>query len=164
MRKELAVLLVLGLAIAGSAAAREAPSVPRVDAPELAKLGNSAVGVTTLELVDAARADRRVMVDLWYPAVTAAGSKPVTYEGSLTAEPPAAQLELHGPAPHEERDHHHQAVAGDGERAELDHEGVDGHGRSVSSGCSSPKFGSAILRMKNRITSAWPRNFWFTTT
>jgi predicted dienelactone hydrolase len=90
MRKELAVLLVIGLSIAGSAAGREAPSVPRVDAPELAKLGNSAVGVTTLELVDAARADRRVMIDLWYPAVTAVGSTPVTYEGSLTAEPPAA--------------------------------------------------------------------------
>ena len=89
MGHKTAALLALCLAFA-TAAAHEAPSVPRVDAPELAKLGSAAVGVTTLELVDAARADRRLKVDLWYPAATAAGGAPVTYEGSLTAEPPAA--------------------------------------------------------------------------
>ena len=89
MGHKTAALLALCLAFA-TAAAHEAPSVQRVDAPELAKLGSAAVGVTTLELVDAARADRRLKIDLWYPAATAAGGAPVTYEGSLTAEPPAA--------------------------------------------------------------------------
>jgi predicted dienelactone hydrolase len=89
MGHKMAALLALCLAFA-TAAAHEAPSVPRVDAPELAKLGSAPVGVTTLELVDAARADRRLKIDLWYPAATAGGGTPVTYEGSLTAEPPAA--------------------------------------------------------------------------
>ena len=89
MRQGLATLLALGLA-ATAAAAHEAPSVPRVDAPELAQLGGFAVGVSTTELVDPARNDRRLEVDLWYPAAAAAGAAPETYRGSLTAEPPAA--------------------------------------------------------------------------
>jgi predicted dienelactone hydrolase len=89
MRRALAFLLMTSLVAAAAAGAGEAPSVPRIDAPELARPGSHAVGVTTLEFVDAARADRRLEVDLWYPAAGAAGGVPVTYEGSLTAEPPA---------------------------------------------------------------------------
>jgi predicted dienelactone hydrolase len=84
-----AVLSALGLALAFPAGAGEAPSVPGIDAPELAALGDAAVGVTTLELADAARSDRRIPVDLWYPAAVPAGAMPETYRGSLTAEPPA---------------------------------------------------------------------------
>jgi predicted dienelactone hydrolase len=83
-----AALLALCLSFA-TAAAHEAPSVPRVDAPELAKLGGFAVGVTTADLVDATRNDRRLEFDVWYPAVVQAGATPETYRGSLTAEPPA---------------------------------------------------------------------------
>ena len=89
MRHELAALFVLGLTIAMPAGASEAPSVPRVDAPELAKLGKSAVGVATLEFVDTTRNDRRLTVDLWYPGVAVADASPESYRGSLTAEPPA---------------------------------------------------------------------------
>lgn len=96
MGHKMAALLALCLVFA-TAAAREAPSVPRVDAPELAKLGSIPVGVKTLELVDATRAGRRLKVDLWYPAATAAGGTPVTYEGSLTAEPPAAPTRFSRP-------------------------------------------------------------------
>ncbi len=70
----IAILLAMGLAI---------------DAPELARPGGHAVGVATIELVDTARGERRLAVDLWYPAVPAAGATPETYTGSLTAEPPA---------------------------------------------------------------------------
>jgi predicted dienelactone hydrolase len=88
MRHEWA-LLVLCFALAAPAQSREAPSIPGVDAPELARLGESAVGVTTLELADETRGGRRLQVDLWYPAMVADGATPETYRGSLTAEPPA---------------------------------------------------------------------------
>jgi predicted dienelactone hydrolase len=83
------ILLAMGLAIAGPASAHEAPSRPAVDAPELARLGDHAVGVATIEFVDAARGERRLAVDLWYPALAAAGATPDTYSGTMTAEPPA---------------------------------------------------------------------------
>lgn len=89
MRHGTAILLALGLAIAMPVAAGRAPSRPAIDAPELARLGGHAVGVATIELVDAARDDRRLAVDLWYPAEVGAGAAPETYSGSLTAEPPA---------------------------------------------------------------------------
>lgn len=87
MRHELAALFVLALAVASPATSREAPSIPGIDAPELARLGGSAVGVTTLGFRDESRDGRRLQVDLWYPAE--AGGTPETYRGSLTAEPPA---------------------------------------------------------------------------
>jgi len=89
MRRDLAALFVTTLLCAAPAAAGQPPSVPRIDAPELARLGSHPVGVATLEFVDASRADRRLQVDLWYPAASASGAAPVTYEGGLTAEPPA---------------------------------------------------------------------------
>ncbi|MGE3500161.1 MAG: dienelactone hydrolase, partial [Candidatus Binatia bacterium] len=88
MRRDLAVFFMLGLAMASAAAARDAPSRPGVDAPELARLGHFQVGVRTMTLVDAAQVDvlawdpatgtapkrdRVLVVDLWYPADVAVG-------------------------------------------------------------------------------------------
>jgi predicted dienelactone hydrolase len=104
MRQLAGFVLALGLAFAAFAPAHEAPSRPGVDAPELASLGASRVGVKTIELVQPAQpdvlafdsatglapaSDRRLKVDLWYPAEVAEGAAPETYAGSLTAEPPA---------------------------------------------------------------------------
>lgn len=66
--------------------AQGAPSRPSIDAPELARLGEHAVGWRTVRLDDG---PRELVVELWYPATAAAGSAPVTYSGSFTAEPPA---------------------------------------------------------------------------
>jgi predicted dienelactone hydrolase len=81
------------------------PSVFGVDAPELARLGQYAVGVRTLSLVErdqpdvlafdpstgsAPKHDRKLTVDLWYPAGPAPDSRKETYSGSLPSEPPAA--------------------------------------------------------------------------
>jgi predicted dienelactone hydrolase len=80
------------------------PSEFGVDAPELARLGTSAVGVRTLALVERkqadipsfnpanhsfTRADRELTVDLWYPAVVPEGAKREAYTASLPSEPPA---------------------------------------------------------------------------
>lgn len=104
LRQGLGVFLVLGLAMAAPASARDAPSRPGIDAPELAHLGQFQVGVRTIALVHAAQVDvlavdpatgaapkrdRELGVDLWYPAAVTAGASPETYSGSLTAEPPA---------------------------------------------------------------------------
>ncbi len=97
-------ILVLGLAMAAGAVAREAPSRPGVDAPELAHLGQFDVGVRMFSIAQvkqidvlafdpatgaAPKRDRELTVDLWYPATLAAGASPETYSGSMTAEPPA---------------------------------------------------------------------------
>lgn len=96
--------LLPGLIFAGFALAHEAPSIPAIDAPELARLGDFQVGVRTLALVDAAQVDvlsfdpatgvapkhdRKLLVDLWYPTPAAPGALPERYSGTLTAEPPA---------------------------------------------------------------------------
>ncbi len=100
------VLLLTGLA-AAAAMAGEPPSRPAIDAPELARLGDSAVGVRTLTLVNASQPDvlafdpttnsvpmrdRRLTVDIWYPAQAKSGAKAETYTGELPSEgaaPPA---------------------------------------------------------------------------
>lgn len=104
MRQGPAALLLLGIAAAAAASAREAPSRPAVDAPELAQLGPFGIGVRTQMLVHAAqpdvlafdpasgtapKRDRTLTIDLWYPANVAPGSRAETYAGSLPAEPPA---------------------------------------------------------------------------
>ncbi len=84
------------------------PSIPPVDAPELAALGPARVGVRTLTLVhkdqydvlatDPAtgtvpKHDRTLEVDVWYPATPAAGAVPEIYKAALPSEapdPPAA--------------------------------------------------------------------------
>lgn len=93
------VLLVLPLLVAATP-----PSVPPVDAPELAGLGADAVGVRSLTLTDrdqydvlatdpatgaVPRADRRLAVEVWYPARAVDGARPETYRDALPAEPPA---------------------------------------------------------------------------
>jgi predicted dienelactone hydrolase len=80
------------------------PSRYGVDAPELAHLGNFAVGVRTLHLVqhhqadvlayDAAKGeapwvDRDLTVELWYPAHPAPKARRVVYTAQLPSEPPA---------------------------------------------------------------------------
>lgn len=78
------------------------PSSPGVDAPELAALGPYAVGFRTVTFVNKAQPDvenidpikgvslidRKLQVDIWYPASIAKGAKTVVYRGSLWGEPP----------------------------------------------------------------------------
>ncbi len=95
--------LLLALTFGAGALAQTPPSVPGVDAPELARLGPLAVGVASITLVQrdqpdvlafdpgkaAARLkDRTLPVDIWYPATPAVGARPETYAGALSAEPP----------------------------------------------------------------------------
>lgn len=80
-----------------------APSVPGVDAPELAALGQYGVGFRSVlfthrgqpdvenpnpDGTEAPLADRSLRVDIWYPALPAKGAKPIHYRGTLPAEPP----------------------------------------------------------------------------
>ena len=100
-----AAALLLGAAATVIAAPRannetdagaRAPSQPSVDSPELARLGSYAVGVRTISLIErdavdvvAPHGDRRLMVDIWYPAKPTPGAKPEVYRASLQAQPPA---------------------------------------------------------------------------
>ncbi len=83
------------------------PSAPGTDAPQLAAIGPYSVGfrgvyVTIENQPDlqpadpkahvVALADRRLRVDIWYPASVAQGATPVTYHGSLWGEPPGAPV------------------------------------------------------------------------
>jgi predicted dienelactone hydrolase len=94
------------IGVAGAAAGGP-PSRFGVDAPELAHLGNSAVGVRTLGLVQRKqedvlsfnpadrsfqKSDRALTVDLWYPAVVPDGAKRESYTASLPSEPPASPV------------------------------------------------------------------------
>jgi predicted dienelactone hydrolase len=98
--------LILAFALLGPCAAPAAgpPSQFAVDAPELARLGNFAVGVRTLALVQRKqtevlsfnpadgsfqKGDHALTVDLWYPAVVPAGAQREVYTASLPSEPPA---------------------------------------------------------------------------
>jgi len=99
------VLLLTIVSCVGTALAGEPPSRYGVDAPELAHLGEQAVGVRTLHLVDRGQidvlafnaakgsapvADRALTVDLWYPAHPRPGAPRVVYAAKLPSEPPAA--------------------------------------------------------------------------
>ncbi len=96
--------LALSLLAATWAFAAEPPSRPSMDAPELAKLGSFGVGVKTMVLVDrdqvdlfafdaktgtAPKRDRKLTVDVWYPARPAPGASPETYSASMDSEPPS---------------------------------------------------------------------------
>ena len=90
-----ALLAILLAGAAAAAAGIDPPSHPAVDAPELASLGQFAIGYRTLVLVDrnavdlvAPHADRRLTIDLWYPASQSRGAKPVTYRGTFPQENP----------------------------------------------------------------------------
>ncbi len=95
--------MILSGALASMAFAAEPPSRFGVDAPQLARLGEFAVGVRTLHLVardavdvlgydatrgTAPRRDRALTVDLWYPARPTPGA-PAVYTASFPSEPPA---------------------------------------------------------------------------
>jgi alpha-beta hydrolase superfamily lysophospholipase len=95
------ILTVALASVAAAALAAEPPSRPGIDAPELAPLGESAVGVRTLALVDRNQPDvaatvaaggtptsrdRRLTVDVWYPAQRPPHGEAVTYHGELTGE------------------------------------------------------------------------------
>jgi predicted dienelactone hydrolase len=99
--------LFLAVAVLGAAPLRAAvpPSQFGVDAPELARLGELAVGVRTVALVQRNQEDvlafdpakgffpkgsRALTVDLWYPAAPASGAQRETYTASLPSIPPAA--------------------------------------------------------------------------
>ena len=98
-------LLLLALVfVCGPVLAGEPPSRFGVDAPELARLGDHAVGVRTLHLVQPAQFDvlafdaakgtaplvnRALTVELWYPAQPAPRAPHVVYSASLPSEPPA---------------------------------------------------------------------------
>ena len=92
-----------GLLIAASPGAQLAPSVPGIDAPQLAPLGPHAVGFRSVTLVHKAQPDllhvdsatgrvplhdRALTVDIWYPAKARRGAASVTYSASLYGEPP----------------------------------------------------------------------------
>src|SRR5277367_5198046 len=101
--RRMALLAMLACCV-GAVVADEPPSRYGVDAPELAHLGNYAVGVKTLHFVqhgqidvlafDAAKGsaplvDRVLTVELWYPARPARDAAPVVYMASLPSQPPA---------------------------------------------------------------------------
>ena len=101
-------LAVLALAMSAIAAADPPtaplpPSVPGIDAPQLAALGSDKVGFRSLILVNKAQPDllasdpktgavplhdRRLVVDLWYPAMVRARAPHMTYRASLFGETP----------------------------------------------------------------------------
>jgi predicted dienelactone hydrolase len=98
------VVLAMMVACTGPARSAQPPSRYGVDAPELARLGEHAVGIKTLHLVqhgqadvlasDAAKGsaplvDRVLAVELWYPARPAPHAPRVLYTASLPSEPPA---------------------------------------------------------------------------
>jgi predicted dienelactone hydrolase len=100
MMRRLAACVIVLLACPASA---QPPSMAGADAPELAAMGPDGVGFRTVTLVHKAQPDfravdaktgaipirdRKLVVDIWYPASIAKGVKPVTYRGALVAEPP----------------------------------------------------------------------------
>ena len=99
------VLLPLAMLAATGARAEEPrpPSVPGIDAPQLAAIGEHKVGFRSIVLVHKAQPDfpaadaraqtvplhdRKLVIDLWYPARSKPGAQPVTYRASLFGEPP----------------------------------------------------------------------------
>ena len=98
---------LLALFAAGYPAVAQPPSVMGVDAPQLAAMGPNAVGFRSITLVHRAQPmleasdpkasvalnDRKLVVDIWYPATTARGARPVTYRGTLFGEPPRPPMQ-----------------------------------------------------------------------
>ena len=95
--------LALASALTACPAIAQPPSAPGIDAPELAALGPDQVGIRTISLVHRGQPDfqaidpktgvvplhdRRLVVDIWYPARITKGAKPVTYRARLWGEPP----------------------------------------------------------------------------
>ncbi|MDL2352713.1 MAG: dienelactone hydrolase [Pseudomonadota bacterium] len=98
-----------GLLAAASPGAPLPPSVPGIDAPQLAPLGPHKVGFRSVTLVHKAQPDllhvdpatgrvqlydRMLTVDIWYPAKVRRGAAPVTYTASLYGEPPRPSVQF----------------------------------------------------------------------
>lgn len=96
-------LIAVAALLCAGARALSPPSIPGIDAPQLAALGTNDVGFRSVTLIDQARPnlqnadpkgsivplyDRKLIVDIWYPARAAKRSKTVTYRSSLWGEPP----------------------------------------------------------------------------
>ena len=96
-------LIALAALVAPVLAVAAPPSVPGIDAPELARLGADSVGYRTLILthkgepdLQAANAktgvaplhDRRLTIHIWYPAQAKPAARRATYSASLWGEPP----------------------------------------------------------------------------
>ena len=92
-----------GLALLAMPVHAGIPSIPSVDAPELAALGPNGVGFRSVLLThknqpdvenggsggtEVPLVDRNLRVYIWYPATVKVGKKPIIYRGSLWAEPP----------------------------------------------------------------------------
>jgi len=87
--------------ICGAALAQAPPSIPSIDAPELAALGPYAVGLKRETLTQPAQADlasldakgvapikdRVLPLSIWYPARVVAGASAVTYSATMDGEP-----------------------------------------------------------------------------
>lgn len=96
MLHALAALVLSGVALALPASAQQAPAIPGVDAPELAKLGTHPVGVADVEFVQPGQADplsegatpaivdRHLPIKIWYPAATKGPG--TTYRAALPGE------------------------------------------------------------------------------
>lgn len=102
--------LAVAFILAAPAAAKDSvppPSKPGIDAPELAALGRYSVGYKSVTFVhrdqpnllatDVAGGtvplyDRKLSVDLWYPAKGRSSAKPVVYRGTLYGEPPQSPV------------------------------------------------------------------------
>ena len=97
------LMALSGLLTAAGPSTPLPPSVPGIDAPQLALLGPHAVGFRSVTLVHKAQPDllnvdpasgrvqlhdRALTVDIWYPAKARRGAAPVTYAASLYGEPP----------------------------------------------------------------------------
>ncbi|HVC02187.1 MAG TPA: hypothetical protein VND80_08290 [Steroidobacteraceae bacterium] len=97
-------VVALAASLTTPALAERPPSVFGVDAPQLAHLGPHAVGFETITLVQhgqvdvlaydpatgtAPKRDRRLVVDIWYPAVAEPQASRVVYSAAFPAEPPA---------------------------------------------------------------------------
>jgi predicted dienelactone hydrolase len=97
-----AFIVCLSLLIAPAAHAQP-PSIPGADAPELAAMGPDGVGFRTITLVHKTQPDfqavdaktgvvplrdRKLVVDIWYPASSMKGAKTVTHGATLWGEPP----------------------------------------------------------------------------
>ena len=97
------LLTFAGLLIAAVPGAPLPPSVPGIDAPQLARLGPQGVGYRSFTLKHEGQPDllnvgsntgrvqlhtRTLTIDLWYPAKVKRRALPVTYTASLYGEPP----------------------------------------------------------------------------
>ena len=108
------IVLSLTLALTPAIASADLPpSHPQVDAPELARLGPYAVGVRSVTLMQrdqpdllafdarqesAPHRDRRLIVDVWYPATPHEGTAAESYRARLESERPGSYATFTIPA------------------------------------------------------------------